>query len=333
MIRLIKLFIWIVLIFGAIIYFKYSHFVSAPLEKSLSVTIEEWDSFYKVFEKIYPEKNIYVKIFFRNNPEKINFKLPTGTYTFYRDDTIEKILEKLEKWTVLAQISLTNLPWWNIFDIDQYLSQKSLIEAWDFIKEARNIEKYKDKYLFLEQALSLEGFLYPDTHFVLKDNFSLESYMHLLLKNFERKIYTPLLSEYSWKEIIDTINMASIIEREERNVSEKSTVAGILLKRLKERWYIGADITVCYPYELTEKECTPAFINSKVSIDKNDYNTRTKLWLPKTPINNPQITSIQAVISPKETPYYYYLHNIQTGKIYYARTNDEHNRNKALYLK
>jgi len=101
--------------------------------------------------------------------------------------------------------------------------------------------------------------------------------MNLLLKNFEKKVYTPLLSEKTPSEIIDIINMASIVEREERNIAEKATVAGILLKRIREKWYIGADITVCYPYELTENECTQRFIASKVNIDKNDYNTRTKL--------------------------------------------------------
>jgi cell division protein YceG involved in septum cleavage len=30
--------------------------------------------------------------------------------------------------------------------------------------------------------------------------------------------------------------------------------------------------------------------------------------LPKTPINNPTISSIKAVINPTKTEYYYYLH-------------------------
>jgi UPF0755 protein len=55
--------------------------------------------------------------------------------------------------------------------------------------------------------------------------------------------------------------------------------------------------------------------------------------LPATPIDNPQISSISAVINPKKTEYYYYLHDTTTGKIYYARTNEEHNQNKKLYIK
>jgi cell division protein YceG involved in septum cleavage len=34
--------------------------------------------------------------------------------------------------------------------------------------------------------------------------------------------------------------------------------------------------------------------------------------LPKTPINNPTISSITAVLNPKQSPYYYYLHDTKT---------------------
>jgi UPF0755 protein len=104
-----------------------------------------------------------------------------------------------------------------------------------------------------------------------------------------------------------------------------------LKKRYEEWWYIWADITACYAYELTDEECGMSV--SKYIAEKNDYNTRKKLWLPKTPINNPSISSINAVLNSKKTPYYFYLHDTKTGQIYYATTNDEHNRNKALYMR
>ncbi len=331
MIRLIKLVIWIFVIFWGIFYWNYSSFIWSWLEKPVSVTIEDWDGFYTVFGKIYSEDLNYVKIFFKNNPEKIDFSLPKWTYTFSREDTIEMILEKLQKGTLPVQISLTTLPGWNIFDIDNYLAEKWLISKWEFIKEAKNISKYKDKYAFLENALTLEGFLYPDTHFALKDNFEVENYMNLLLKNFDNKIAQEYFQNLTGKQIIETINIASILEREERNLSEKATVAGILIKRYQEWWMIGADITACYAYELTEDECKMSV--SKYIREKNEYNTRTKVWLPKTPINNPSINSIKAVLEPKQTPYYFYLHDTQTWEIYYAVTNDEHNKNRALYLR
>jgi UPF0755 protein len=125
--------------------------------------------------------------------------------------------------------------------------------------------------------------------------------------------------------------LASIVEKEEKSVKEKATVAWVLKKRLNENWFIWADATVCYPYELTFDECTPKFIWNHIQ-DKNDYNTRTKLGLPKTPICNPSALSIEAVYNAKNTPYYYYLHD-ENWQIHYAKTNEEHVANKMLYIK
>jgi UPF0755 protein len=78
---------------------------------------------------------------------------------------------------------------------------------------------------------------------------------------------------------------------------------------------LGADITVCYPYKLTSEECK--LVVSKYIREKNDYNTRTKYGLPKTPIGNPSYETIYATVYDTKTPYYYYLHDTTTGQIYY----------------
>jgi cell division protein YceG involved in septum cleavage len=105
------------------------------------------------------------------------------------------------------------------------------------------------------------------------NNFNIENFIKILLDNFKQKVYTPLLSPITPAEINELIIIASIVEKEERNVHEKSTVAGILIKRYKENWMIGADITACYAHDLTSEECRKNL--SKYIADKNDYNTRT----------------------------------------------------------
>ena len=56
-------------------------------------------------------------------------------------------------------------------------------------------------------------------------------------------------------------------------------------------------------------------------------------WLPKSPIWNPSYETINATLNSKTTPYYFYLHDTQTSKIYYWKNNAEHERNKNLYLR
>jgi UPF0755 protein len=116
------------------------------------------------------------------------------------------------------------------------------------------------------------------------------------------------------------------VEKEEKNTDEKPTVAWILKKRLNNNWQIWADITACYAYELTSQKCKME-LSSHIS-EKNDYNTRQMTGLPKTPIWNPSFETINATLNDKKTEYWYYLHNVNTGKIYYAKTNQEHEANK-----
>ncbi|MBI5156148.1 endolytic transglycosylase MltG, partial [Candidatus Peregrinibacteria bacterium] len=53
--------------------------------------------------------------------------------------------------------------------------------------------------------------------------------------------------------------------------------------------------------------------------------------LPPGPIASPGLASVRAALHPKDSPYWYYLHDT-SGVIHYAVTNDEHNSNKAQYL-
>jgi UPF0755 protein len=62
------------------------------------------------------------------------------------------------------------------------------------------------------------------------------------------------------------------------------------------------------------------------------YNLRKYRGLPPGPIANPSLESILASLKPKESSYYYYLHGTD-GRIHYAATNDEHNQNRAKYLR
>lgn len=152
-----------------------------------------------------------------------------------------------------------------------------------------------------------------------------------MLDNFNSKIFQWYLVDADNQTIFEIITLASIVEKEERNNNEKPTVAGILKKRLDEGWQIGADITVCYPFRLTAEQCKLSV--TKYLYEVNDYNTRQKVGLPAGPIWNPSEVTIQATLFPKDTDYYYYLHDTQTGQIYYAVDNAGHERNKSLYLR
>jgi UPF0755 protein len=54
--------------------------------------------------------------------------------------------------------------------------------------------------------------------------------------------------------------------------------------------------------------------------------------LPAVPINNPGLVAIDAVLHPTTTSYLFYLTG-KDGKMYYAKTFEEHKRNIQKYLR
>ena len=295
------------------------------------VVIEEWELPLSIAQKLNLDEK-YLKAYLKHNhPE---YQLITWKFQIEAHSNIEQILESLQNPIIEWERDVTILEWWNIYDIDEYLTQEWLIEKWTYITYVNSSEKITaltEFFPFLDWLITLEWFLYPDTYRVVADNFKINNFVIKKLENFENKVYKPFLSELSNKEISDLVNLASIVEKEEKNSKEKSTVAGILKKRLDNGWMIGADITVCYPHELTGAECK--MVVTKYINEKSEYNTRTKIWLPKTPIGNPSLETILATLNYQESEYWYYLHDTKSGQIYYWKTNAQHEQNKRLYLK
>jgi UPF0755 protein len=241
---------------------------------------------------------------------------------------VSEILESLNK-PIYEEMSITFLEWWNIYDIDYYLANKLIINSGEYISYVTNINKINqlsEFYEFINWQQTLEWFLYPDTYKINIGDFKINTLVIKQLDTFEDKVYNKILTELPIKDINELVNLSSIVEKEEKNSDEKATVAWILKKRLDNWWMIWADITVCYPHELTSQECK--MVVSKYINEKSDYNTRTKTWLPLTPIWNPSFETINATLNYNKTNYWFYLHNVSSGKIYYWETNADHEYNK-----
>lgn len=182
-----------------------------------------------------------------------------------------------------------------------------------------------------EEFLSLnsqnEGLLFPDTYFVSKD-FNAVQLTELLLTTFDEK--TQTLQEQAighfltWDEIII---LASILEREANSPDSKKMVSGILQNRLKLGMALQADATIEYTLSKPLASLTP----EDLKID-SPYNTYLYPGLPPTPIGNPGLEAILAVIHPTNSDYYFYITG-QDGNFYYAKDFDQHRVNIARYLR
>lgn len=329
MIKLIKFFILLSL-FGLIsIYIYYNDVKNTTLIEDKVISVQAWDNLPLFLNRELWYNEFFLKLYLNLNKDK-KINVQAGDYRFLKWENIDKIIEVISYGAMSIDEKITILEWWNIYDIDELLSNKWIIKTWEFIAESKNIDNYKTDFPFLQWFLTLEWFLYPDTYFLNINNFDQKSFIIIMLNNFKSKVYVPLLTTLNQKDLNEVMILSSIVEKEERNLNEKSTVAWILKKRLENNWMIGADITACYAFELTSENCRLNL--SKYIYEKNAYNTRTMTWLPKTPINNPNIESIKAVLNSKNTNFWYYLHD-KDWFIHYGKTNQEHIENKNKYLK
>ncbi len=311
-------------------------FASFALNETIEV--KSGQSAQVIIDSLTWNNKLQVKWYIRNHDTKLA-NVQAWSYTFSWSYTPASFVNTIVAWPKTAYARITVLEGWSIYDIDQSLSEKWLINAGDYIAFVTNptiITKYQAKYGFLwtlQSPTTLEGFLYPDTYNVDKDKNVLDQLIYLQLENFNKKVWTSaqqLLAtqKLTWYQVI---TLSSIVEKEEKNGSNKPTVAGILLKRFQMGTLIGADISLCYAFKQPYKLCTPSFIGAHVADTNNPYNTRALKGMPPTPISNPSVNSILSVLQPQQTPYFFYLHDSK-WEIHYATTLDEHNQNKKFYM-
>lgn len=303
-----------------------------------TVEIKAGQSAQVVFDTLSWNRKLQVKWYIRNNKTDLS-KIEGGEYVFSGTYTPATFVETILAGPKTSYARITVLEGWSIYDIDQSLTDKWLIKAGEYVAFTTNptmIAKYQARYGFLKTLKSpatLEGFLYPDTYNVDKEQNIIDQLVYLQLDNFNKKVWNAaeqLLNnqKLNWYQVI---TLASIVEKEERSTANRSTVAGILLKRFQMGTLIWADVSLCYKFKQPYKLCTPSVIGQNVHDNTNPYNTRQLKGMPPTPIANPSVNSILAVLQPQETPYFFYLHD-NKGEIHYATTLDEHNQNKQLYI-
>ncbi len=190
-------------------------------------------------------------------------------------------------------------------------------------------QSLKADYPFLTRVSSLEGFLFPETYYFEKDS-SPEEVARRMLDAFVKRAWPLLSSSRDWHE---RLILASYLEREVPEYENRLLVAGLLLRRMNLGIPLQVDATLSYAKCGGELKGCERIRVLREDVDiVSPYNTyKYKGWTP-TPIANPGEAAIRAALSPKSSPYLYYLSSPETGETYFSKTLEEHNAKRRKYL-
>lgn len=325
---------------------RYQYFISTPVNPVNPVespfVIKKGDTVASIAQRLKEKEFILDEDAFKTYAKQsgIDRKVIAGKFLLNQTLTIPEIAEKITN-PDQGELTLTIPEGTTIGGIDERLVGLGVIEPGEFVQATKDFNNYS-KYPFLDEEKMrklphpLEGFLFPDTYFVDISHYSNQDLIDLMLKTFQSKVPEDIIDnkgvkltgtdgEAKFVSIYDIVTMASILEKEVKTDADRTIVAGILWKRLEEGWLLGADATLLY----LKNDRTIDFQDLQ---EDSPYNTRKNLGLPPGPIGNPGFANIDASAHPETSPYYFYLTKPGTGEVVYARTNDEHNANKAKYL-
>ena len=173
----------------------------------------------------------------------------------------------------------------------------------------------------------LEGYLFPATY-DMNDSKTLQMLITEMVAKTDEvmsKYYDKILaSDYTLQE---TMALASLIEKEGSKLEDRKKISSVFHNRIKENMKLQTDVSV--QYALGEHK--EALSLEDLEVD-SPYNLYQNYGVGPGPYNSPSEDSIVAALEPEKTDYLYFLADIKTKEIYYAKTYEEHLELKAKYI-
>ena len=301
--------IFIVSIVWLSLFGPYSAFLNSnPIKDKNYIDVYEGSSMYAVLDNL-KLSSLINKLFFRIYLNTNSIKsFQAGEYDI-KNKNLREIIDLLVKGETYTH-SFTIIEGMNIYDIESELENSSLIN------DCSLLVCIKTNYPFKE------GVLYPDTYFYKKGMKAsdLLNKSHKKLDDFLNTIWIKKADNDILKDKYQALILASIIEKEAGNHSEKPDIAAVFLKRISIGMKLQADPTIIYGL-------LPNFdgdIRKSDILDKNNiYNTYMINGLPPTPISISSMSSIEAAILSTPGEYLFFVANSPNSH-YFSRTYDEH---------
>lgn len=248
--------------------------------------------------------------------------LKAGEYLFEKSATALDIHERLARGDVYVHTVVVP-EGYNMFEIAQAVQEAGLGPARDFLSVCTSdTELVAD---IAPDAKTLEGFLFPSTY-----EFTRTQTMHEMAAAMVKQFRDVARELGLNADVLKTVTMASIVEKETGVPDERATVASVYNNRLAKKIPLQADPSVIYAEQL-QGDYSGALHHQDMQF-KSAYNTYSHAGMPPGPIGNPGKSALEAAMHPATTDFFYFVSD-GNGHHRFAHSLKEHNQNVAAYKK
>jgi UPF0755 protein len=270
--------------------------------------------------------------------EGVGNNLVAGDYELSRSMSTQEIVQVLARGKVKRGLIATIPEGWRIEQIADRLEATGVASREEFLQAVASPGSVPGVDALGEPAPpSLEGYLFPETYEV-RERVSGTQAAELMVRMFATRVGAQVRRGQPEAKLSphQVLTVASIVEREAQQASERPTIASVYLNRILRDMPLQADPTVQYALANQDTAAARAFAYWKRDLTEADlrlpspFNTYVNAGLPPAPICNPGEDSIKAVLEPAKTDFLYFVARTDgSGTHLFARTLDEHNANVA----
>ncbi len=182
-----------------------------------------------------------------------------------------------------------------------------------------------------------EGWVYPDTYvyqsgdtvssIIKQAHGRMQSVLDDEWKAYINKLSAKEIEKLPYRSAYEALVMASIVEKETGQASERAEIAGVFIRRLQMNMRLETDPTVIYGLGEDYK----GNLRKKHLRDRsNPYNTYRNKGLPPSPIALAGREAINAALNPADGQNLYFVAK-GDGSHYFSASLAEHNRAVRKY--
>ncbi len=315
--------IYSLLLVVAVFFVSWFHFIyssSINSANGVSYTVREGASFDSVVTDLAHQNIIgnahYFKVLVLLHGDL--HKLKAGEYLFLPGATPTKILSQIVSGTGLVMHSVTIVSGWTFKQVREAINTESSLRH-----KTKDLSDTDLMKLLGQADLNPEGQFYPETYLFTRGTPDTKIYK-IAFKAMQDKTAVAWQArdiKVPYRTMNEALIAASLIEKEARYDTERSTISGVIINRLKKNMLLQIDPTVIYGLGDRYKGA----IYKSDLIENTPYNTYVHKGLPPTPIAMPGLASINAALHPEVNDYLYYVAR-GDGYHQFSKTLEEHNK-------